>query len=258
MVDNFWRHRILTTCGDDRVTRNDKHVDPALCLYYGAKFICVMDNKALDEDVPRGNGTMCRFRSIKLKPGATSVKTKLFHGRKVTTVNAKDVDYMECEVIDNSSHIKDMSRRLQHLNKKKKKHIQEIKQLKQQIKRARKNKTFQMKTVSSSATVRCSMNQFTPLLKFKTIITQFPINIAEAVTGHKLEGGTLNKMIITGWGLSFMKNWEYTVLSRVKTREGLFLLTPLDPNKRYGPTEQFTRFLERLKRIEAHTLDTEQ
>jgi hypothetical protein len=45
MVDNFWRHRILTTCRDDRVMRGDKQVDPALCLYYGAKFICVMDNK---------------------------------------------------------------------------------------------------------------------------------------------------------------------------------------------------------------------
>jgi hypothetical protein len=221
MVGNFWRHRILTTCRDDRVMRGDKHVDPGLCLYYGAKFTCVMDNKAL-EDVPRGNGTMCRFKSIKLKPDATSVKTKLFHGSKVTTVNARDVEYMECEVIDNSSHIKDMSRQLERLNKKKKKHTQEIKQLKKQIKTARKNKTFQLKTVTGTATVRCSMNQSTPLLKFKTIMTQFPINIAEAVTGHKLQGHTLNKMIITGWGLSFIKNWEYTVLSRVKTREGLF------------------------------------
>ena len=236
--------------------RGDKHVDPALCLYYGAKFICVMDNKALDEDVPRGNGTMCRFRSIKLKPDATSVKVKLFHGRKVTTVNARDIEYMECEVIDNSSHIKEMTRRLKRLQKKKKKHKQEIKQLKQQIKKARKNKTFQLQTVTGSATVRCSINPSTPLLKFKISMAQFPINLAEAVTGHKLQGRTLDKMIVTGWGLSFMKNWEYTVLSRVKTREGLFLLEPLDPNKRYGPTEQFSRFIERLKRIEARTIHT--
>jgi uncharacterized protein (UPF0335 family) len=217
-----------------------------------------MDNKALDEDVPRVNGTMCRFKSIKLKTNATSVKTKLFHGRKVTTVNARDIEYMECEVIDNSSHIKDMSRRLQHLNKEKKKHKQEIKQLKQQIKTARKNKTFQLKTITGSTTVRCSINPATPLLKFKTIMTQFPINLTEAVSGHKLQGRTLDKMIVTGWGLSCMKNWEYTVLSRVKTREGLFLLTPLDPNKRYGPTEQFRTFIERLKRIEARTLHTQQ
>ena len=179
--------------------RGDKHVDPALCLYYGAKFICVMDNKALNEDVWQGNGTMCRFRSIKLKPDATSVKTKLFHGRKVTTVNAQDIEYMECEVIDNSSHIKELSHQLQCLHKKKKKHRQEIKQLKQQIIKERKNKTFQLKTVTSMATVRCSINPSTPFLTFKTIMTQFLINLADSVTGHKLQGRTLDKMIITGW-----------------------------------------------------------
>jgi hypothetical protein len=115
-LDNFWRHRILTSCGEDRVSRWDKHVDPALCMYYGVKFICVMDNTALCQRVPRENGTMCRFRSIKLKPGASSVRTKFFHGRKVTTVNAKDVQYMECEVIDNSSHIKQLARRIKELS----------------------------------------------------------------------------------------------------------------------------------------------
>jgi hypothetical protein len=115
-LDNFWRHRILTSCGEDRVSRGDKHVDPALCMYYGVKFICVMDNTALCQRVPRENGTMCRFRSIKLKPGASSVRTKFFHGRKVTTVNAKDVQYMECEVIDNSSHIKQLARRIKELS----------------------------------------------------------------------------------------------------------------------------------------------
>jgi hypothetical protein len=127
VVDNFWRHRILTTCGDDKVIRDNKHVDPALCLCYGAKFTCVMGNKALNEDVLWGNGTMCRFRSIKLKPDATSVKTKLFHGRKLTTINARDIEYMECEVIDNSSHIKKLSCQLQLLYKKKEKHKREIK-----------------------------------------------------------------------------------------------------------------------------------
>ena len=87
--------------------------------------------------------------------------------------------------------------------------------------------------------------------------TQFPINNAEAVTGHKLQGRTLDKMIVTGWGLNFMKNWEYTVLSRVKTRKGLFPLEPLDPNKTYGPNDQFRRFIERLKRKQAQTLQQE-
>lgn len=49
-IDNFWRHRILSTCGDANVNRGKgKHVDPALCLYHGARFICITDNKALSD-----------------------------------------------------------------------------------------------------------------------------------------------------------------------------------------------------------------
>jgi hypothetical protein len=55
-----------------------------------------------------------------------------------------------------------------------------------------------------------------------------------------------------------MKNWEYTVLSLVKTRAGLFLLEELDLDKSYGVCEQFRRFIERLKRIEKETLNNSQ
>jgi hypothetical protein len=253
-LDNFWRHRIITSCGDDRVTRGKQHVDPALCMYYGAKFICVMDNTALRERVPRGNGTMCRFRSIKLKPGA-SARTKIFHGRKVTTVNAKDVQYMVCEVIDNSSHIKQLSHRMKELSMKPRPNTKKIKTLQQQIETERKKKIFHMEPITATATVRCSVTSNTPPLTFKTRMTQFPINLADAVTGHKLQGRTLDKIIITGWGLSFMRNWEYTVLSQVKTRAGLFLLEELDVNKSYGASEQFRRFIQRLKKIEDRTIN---
>jgi hypothetical protein len=46
---------------------------------------------------------MCRFiRSIKVKENAISLKTRVFHGRKVTTINTNDVEYyIEYKVIDN-------------------------------------------------------------------------------------------------------------------------------------------------------------
>ena len=218
-------------------------MDPALCLYYGARFICVMDNKALSERVPRGNGTMCRFLSIKLKPDATSVRTKLFHGRKIRTVNARDVEYIECEVIDNSSHIKALTHQLQLLCKNKKRNKQQIRTIRQQIKIERRNKTFHLETVTSTTTVKCSINKYTPPLTFKTIMTQFPINLADAVTGHKLQGRTIEKMIVTAWGLAFMKNWEYTVLSWVKSRKGLYLFEKLDIHKSYAAKPDFQKFI---------------
>jgi hypothetical protein len=57
---------------------------------------------------------MCRFiRSIKVKENAISLKTRVFHGRKVTTINTNDVEYyIEYKVIDNTSHIKKMRRDL--------------------------------------------------------------------------------------------------------------------------------------------------
>jgi hypothetical protein len=98
-IDNFWRHWILSTCGDANVKRGwGKNVDPALCLYHSARFICITDNKTLSETVPRGNG--------KVKQNAISLRTRVFHGRKVTTINANDVEYIKYKVIDNTSHIK--------------------------------------------------------------------------------------------------------------------------------------------------------
>lgn len=69
-----------------------------------------MDDSSLSEAVPCGNGTMCKFISVKIKDDATSLREKMFHGKRVTTVNERDVEHMECEVVDNSSHIKSMTK----------------------------------------------------------------------------------------------------------------------------------------------------
>lgn len=255
-IDNFWRHRILSTCGDANVKRGrGKCVDPALCLYYGARFICITDNKALSETVPRGNGTMCRFRSVKVKENAISLRTRIFHGRRVTTVNANDVEYIECEVIDNTSHIKKMTRDLQIAMQNPNPNKEHIRQLQQKINSERDKKVFHMTAKNSETLVTCRMNKNTPKLKFKTNMSQFPINLADAVTGHKLQGRTLEKIVITAWGLDCWRNWEYTVLSRVKSRKGLFLLQELDLDKSYGATQQFKDFISRLKTTETATLD---
>ena len=123
------------------------------------------------------------------------------------------------------------------------------------MEREQKNKVFHLEPITTTTTVKCSVNRETPPLTFKTKMTQFPINLADVVTGHKLQGKTLDKIIITGWGFSFSKNWEYIVLSRVKTRADLFLLEELNLDKSYGANEQFRRFIERLKRIENRTLN---
>ncbi len=81
-----------------------KHINPALCIYVGAHLICI-DNKHLKDKVPRGNGTICRVIDIKLKKQPQSYKWKNYHGRKVWTVNASDVEWVECEHINKNGTI---------------------------------------------------------------------------------------------------------------------------------------------------------
>ncbi len=76
-----------------------KHIDPALCLYVGAHLICI-DDKHLKDKVPRGKGTICRVIGIKLKEQPHSYKWKKYYGRKVWTVNASDVEWVQCEHIN--------------------------------------------------------------------------------------------------------------------------------------------------------------
>jgi hypothetical protein len=99
MIKEHLRHRIITTCGDADVMAVTKHNDPALCIYVGAHLICI-DNKCLKDKVPRGNGTICCVIGIKLKVEPQSYKWKNYYGRKVWTVNACDVEWVQCEHIN--------------------------------------------------------------------------------------------------------------------------------------------------------------
>ena len=60
-------------------------------------------------------------------------------------------------------------------------------------------------------------------------LSQFPFNVADARTVHKLQGKSLEKLFVSNW--SYTTNWVYVVLSRVRTSNGLFLRIPLDHDK---------------------------
>ncbi len=62
--------------------------------------VCI-DNKHFKDNVPRGNGTLCQVLDVKLKHNAPSYKCKNYYGKKVLTVNATDVEWVECEQVKN-------------------------------------------------------------------------------------------------------------------------------------------------------------
>ena len=221
-----------------------------------SKFTCPGSQRySTNEKVPRGNGTMCRFRSLKLKPDAQSCTIKSINGKLVRTVNATDVEYIECEVIDNSRHISYLENKLEKLKRKKKKNKQKIRELHMQIKLERSKKIFHMPPITCETNVRCPINSYAPEALFKATMTQFPINLADAVTGHKLQGRSKDILIVSSWpklqGKSAFINWEYTVLSRVRTLEGLYTFEKLDPHRSYAPTEELQRFIKRAEKSEA-------
>ncbi len=98
-IDKYLSNWIITTCGDANTMMGTKHIDPLLCLYLGAYLMCI-DNKHLKDKVPRRNDTLCQVLDVKLKHNAPSYKCKNYYRRKVWTVNATDVEWVECEHVN--------------------------------------------------------------------------------------------------------------------------------------------------------------
>jgi len=128
---------------------------------------------------------------------------------------------------------------------------------------------FRMKPdrISPKVTVRPYRNA-TTTTTFTCCMTQLPVNLNDATTGHKLQGTTKDVIIITSWPRgNLFKNWEYVVLSRVRTLNGLYLLEPIDMNKAFKPGLELSRYmgiakskeknlLRRIKTIFAHGGDS--
>ena len=179
---------------------------------------------------------------------------KYYHGRLVRTVNARDVEYIECEVIDNNNTIKRIKQNIEKELNSNQRNETKIKQLQQQLLQEQQSKTFKMSPETKTVTVTCKVNRYTPNTTFRAKTTQFPINLADAVTGHKLQGRTLNKMVVSSWKSNF-PNWHYTVLSRVKSLDDLYLLEPIDEQKSYAASPDFKAFIKRIQTIENHTMN---
>jgi hypothetical protein len=85
-------------------------------------------------------------------------------------------------------------------------------------------------------------------------MTLFPVNINTSSTGHKLQGRSKDIVIVSSWpklknNICF-RNWEYVVLSRVRTLKGLFLFHPIDMEQSFKPTDELVQFMKRAERME--------
>jgi hypothetical protein len=194
-IDSHLRHRTITTCGDANAIFGTKHMDPALCLYIGAIIMCI-DNKHLKDKVPRGNGTICRVLNIKLKQDAPSYKWKNYYGRKVWTVNATHVEYVECEHVHKTGRMLQLETKINNLtiqlnqtdqiSQTESDTIQDnIDKTKNMLLSIMNERKFKLEIEQCSPKI--SIKQFSNSLRnieFQCKMKQIPANKNDATTGH--------------------------------------------------------------------------
>ena len=84
-------------------------------------------------------------------------------------------------------------------------------------------------------------------------VTYLPINCNISTTGHKLQGKTLDHLVINSFAYK-CTHWVYVVLSRVKQLINLILNQKLDIHRDYKAKPELVKWeLDMKKNIEART-----
>ena len=272
-IDRHLRNHIITSCGDANVMMGSKHIDPALCLYIGAYLICI-DNKHLTDKVPRGNGTICRVLGFKLKENAQSYQCKNYYGKKVWTVSSTDVEWVECEHVNKTSLLLQLETQITELKRQldlpQNDHQSEQERIKSNLddlnnKLAKEliGRRFKLEPEQFSPEVTVKLyNAFSKKAVFRCKMIQIPANSNDATTGHKLQGMSKDVIIVSSWPTgslaAMFKNWEYVVLSRVRTLSGLYMVKPIDMNKSFKPSPQLASYMDKIRKYEKDMLEKRQ
>ena len=192
-------------------------ISPVMRCYTGSHHMVNTNKYLVKKKI--GNGTQCKCIRVKLKSGARPT-WKNWDNRKVYTVSAADIEFVEFEYYPNTP--KGAS------------------------------KTFKLKPEKLGATINFPLTSDKAGIRIKlgkVKVTQLPVNCNIATTGHKLQGMSKDTLIINSWGYGF-ENWVYVVLSRVRTRAGLILNAKLDLYRKCKVPEKLLKFEERMKERE--------
>ena len=117
-----------------------------------------------------------------------------------------------------------------------------------------KSRRFRLKPQTFQCNIKVSPNDITKEKQpMKCKLTQIPVNASDAITGHKLQGLTKDKLIVYSWNKSI--NWIYVVLSRVRTLSGLYLVESLRLKDIKPPSRDYLSFLDRMKALQQKEID---
>ena len=83
--------------------------------------------------------------------------------------------------------------------------------------------------------------------------TQIPILLNNATTGHKLQGCGVDHIFVHNW--SYVTNWVYVMLSRVKTMQGLYARNKLTTDlSKYATKESYKAMIRKFKKKKPGTI----
>jgi hypothetical protein len=111
------------------------------------------------------------------------------------------------------------------------------------------DKVIELRPELFTTTIKFPVCNNNNVLKGYQILLQVPINLSLAITGHKLQGMTLDILILSE--INLKANWLYVLLSRVTTLQGLYLMKPLTMEMFKAPSRNLRRELEWLRCLES-------
>ena len=194
---------------------SSKRMDPVLKLYRGMR-VMLTENKNVAGGI--ANGTQAIVQRVVLKRNEAYDTTTVTDERQlslnVKSVLAHQIDYIE----------------LRHVNDKVTPAVFRMKP-----------QEFTFKADLPSPLDRDN-SKSGKLVTLKA--TQLPVISNDATTGHKLQGCSVQNLFVHEWSHT-CKNWIYVVLSRVKTRIGLFCRDRVPTNlSLYAVPEELEEMME--------------
>ena len=153
------------------------------------------------------NGTPCRGLYIKLKPGCEFVQEN-WEGYMVNTIYANEVEHIVC------------------------------------MHKGDNGKYFLIKPETRQCSIK--LRSFGNMILKKVKVTHIPINSNISTTGHKLQGRSLDHLIVNSWAYK-CPHWVYVVLSRVIKLKGLKLIEKLNVHCNFEARKDLVRWEKSMK-----------
>ncbi len=211
---------------------------------------------------------------MQLKENAQRNKWKNYYGKKVWTVNAADVEWVECEHVNKTSLLSQLESQTNELKRQLDLPPNNHQSKKQTIKSKLDDLNNKLAKEMIGRRFKLEPEQFSPEVSVKHYHTsskrvtfqckmkQIPANSNDATTGHKLQGMSKDAIIVLSWPTgslaAMFKNWEYVVLSRVLTLSRLYLVKPIDMDKSFQPSPHLTSYMDKIRKFEKDMLEKRQ